>query len=38
MLIFGIIMVVAILYLSDGVVGLTQKLWNRISGVKYADP
>ena len=38
MLIFGIIMVVAIVYLSDGLVGLTQKLWNRISGVKYADP
>jgi len=38
MLIFGIIMVLAIVYLSEGVVGLTQKLWNRISGVKYADP
>jgi branched-chain amino acid transport system permease protein len=38
MLIFGIIMVVAILYLSDGLVGLTQKLWNRISGAKYANP
>ena len=38
MLIFGIIMVLAILYLSEGLVGLTQKLWNRISGVKYADP
>jgi branched-chain amino acid transport system permease protein len=38
MLIFGIIMVVAIVYLSDGLVGLTQKLWNRISGAKYADP
>jgi ABC-type branched-subunit amino acid transport system permease subunit len=38
MLIFGIIMVVAILYLPDGLVGLTQKLWNRISGAKYADP
>ena len=38
MLIFGIIMVLAILYLSEGLVGLTQKLWNRISGAKYADP
>jgi branched-chain amino acid transport system permease protein len=38
MLIFGIIMVVAILYLSDGLVGLTQKLWDRISGAKRADP
>jgi branched-chain amino acid transport system permease protein len=38
MLIFGIIMVVAIVYLPDGLVGLTQKLWNRISGAKYADP
>ena len=38
MLIFGVIMVVAIVYLPEGLVGLTQKLWNRISGVKYADP
>jgi branched-chain amino acid transport system permease protein len=38
MLIFGIIMLAAILYLSDGLVGLTQKLWNRVSGAKYADP
>jgi branched-chain amino acid transport system permease protein len=38
MLIFGIIMVVAILYMPDGLVGLIQKLWKRISGTKYADP
>jgi ABC-type branched-subunit amino acid transport system permease subunit len=37
MLIFGIIMVVAILYMPDGLVGLLQKLWKRISGMKYAD-
>jgi branched-chain amino acid transport system permease protein len=37
MLIFGIIMVVAIVYLPDGLVGLLQKLWKRISGRKHAD-
>jgi len=37
MLIFGIIMVVAILYMPDGLVGLIQKLWNRISEAKHAD-
>jgi branched-chain amino acid transport system permease protein len=37
MLIFGIIMVVAILYLPDGLVGLIQKLWKRISGEGYAN-
>jgi branched-chain amino acid transport system permease protein len=31
MLIFGAILVVAILYLPDGLVGLIQKLWKRIS-------
>jgi branched-chain amino acid transport system permease protein len=36
MLIFGIILVVAILYLPDGLVGLIQKLWRRISGRKHA--
>ena len=36
MLIFGIIMVVAILYMPDGLVGLIQKLWKRISGTKHA--
>ena len=38
MLIFGIIMVIAILYLPDGLVGLAQKSWKRISGGSYADP
>jgi branched-chain amino acid transport system permease protein len=38
MLIFGTILVVAILYLPDGLVGLIQKLWRRISERKYADP
>jgi branched-chain amino acid transport system permease protein len=37
MLIFGVIMVVAILYLPDGLVGFIQKLWKRISESKYAD-
>ena len=37
MLIFGIIMVVAILYLPDGLVGLVQELRRRISGARYAD-
>jgi len=37
MLIFGIIMVVAILYMPDGLVGLTQKLWKRNSERKHAD-
>jgi len=37
MLIFGIIMVVAILYMPDGLVGLMQKLWKRISEAKHAD-
>ena len=32
MLIFGVIMVVAILYMPDGLVGLIQKLWKRTSG------
>ena len=36
MLIFGITMVVAILYMPDGLVGLIQKLWKRISGTKHA--
>jgi len=35
MLIFGIIMVVAILYMPDGLVGLIQKLWKRASGETY---
>jgi branched-chain amino acid transport system permease protein len=36
MLIFGIIMVVAILYMPGGLVGLMQKLWKQISGKKHA--
>jgi branched-chain amino acid transport system permease protein len=36
MLIFGIIMVVAILYMSEGLVGLTRKLWRRVWEVKHA--
>jgi branched-chain amino acid transport system permease protein len=38
MLIFGIIMVIAILYLPGGLVGLAQKSWKRASGGSYADP
>jgi len=37
MLIFGIMLVVAILYLPNGLVGLIKKLWKRISGRKHAD-
>jgi branched-chain amino acid transport system permease protein len=37
MLFFGIVMVIAILYLPDGVVGLIQKLWKRYSERKHAD-
>jgi len=36
MLVFGIILVVVILYLPQGLVGLIQKLQGRISGVKRA--
>jgi len=36
MLIFGAILVIAILYLHDGLVGLIQKLWRLISGRKNA--
>ncbi len=35
-LIFGIILLVAILYLPNGLVGLIQRLWRRISGGKSA--
>jgi branched-chain amino acid transport system permease protein len=38
MLIFGIIMVIAILYLPNGLVGLAQKSWKRLSGGSYANP
>ena len=37
MLIFGIIMVVAILYLPDGLVGLVQRWRRRIWGERYAN-
>jgi branched-chain amino acid transport system permease protein len=37
MLIFGAILVIAILYLPDGLVGLIQKLWKRFSARKHAD-
>jgi branched-chain amino acid transport system permease protein len=36
MLIFGIILVVAILYLPDGLVGLIQRLRKRLSGRRHA--
>ena len=36
MLIFGAILIIAILYLPHGLVGLIKKLWKRISGSKYA--
>jgi branched-chain amino acid transport system permease protein len=32
MLIFGIVLIVTILYLPEGLAGLVQKLWRRISG------
>ncbi|MBN1103851.1 MAG: branched-chain amino acid ABC transporter permease [Deltaproteobacteria bacterium] len=37
MLIFGIIMVVAISYMPEGLVGLAQKLWKGVSRAKHAD-
>ena len=37
MLIFGILMVFAILYLPEGLVGVTQKLWKRMGGAKHGD-
>jgi len=36
MLIFGIFMVVAILYMPDGLVGLTQRAWKKISRGNHA--
>jgi branched-chain amino acid transport system permease protein len=36
MLIFGVIMLVAILYMPDGLVGLIQKVWKRGSRTEYA--
>jgi branched-chain amino acid transport system permease protein len=32
MLVFGIVLILAILYLPNGIIGLIQRLWNRISG------
>jgi branched-chain amino acid transport system permease protein len=37
MLIFGIVLVVVISYLPNGLVGLVQKLWKRVSGEQHAD-
>ena len=37
MLIFGVILVVSILYLPDGLVGLIQTIWKRYSERKHAD-
>ena len=34
MLLFGVVLVVAILYMPDGFTGLIQKVWRRISGGK----
>jgi branched-chain amino acid transport system permease protein len=36
MLIVGLILVISILYLPNGLVGLVQKLWNRVTGGRYA--
>jgi branched-chain amino acid transport system permease protein len=37
MLIFGIVLVVAILYLPNGLVGLIQRLWKRSTGGQHAN-
>jgi branched-chain amino acid transport system permease protein len=37
MLIFGIVLVVAILYMPDGLIGLIQNLWKRSSGEQHAN-
>jgi branched-chain amino acid transport system permease protein len=37
MLIFGAILVIAILYLPDGLVGLIQKMWKRYSERRHVD-
>jgi branched-chain amino acid transport system permease protein len=37
MLIFGIILVISILYLPNGIVGLIQKLWQKLERKRYAD-
>jgi branched-chain amino acid transport system permease protein len=36
MLIFGAILIVTILYLPGGLIGLVQKIWKRIRGVRHA--
>lgn len=36
-LIFGIILVIAILFLPNGIVGLIQKLWKRVSGGQHVN-
>ena len=37
MLIFGFVLIAAILYLPNGVIGLIQKLWRRFTGGKRAN-
>ncbi len=37
MLIFGVILVVAILFMPNGLVGLIQKGWSRVSGGQHAN-
>lgn len=37
MLIFGIILLIAILYMPEGLVGLMHRVWKRIWGRKHAD-
>jgi branched-chain amino acid transport system permease protein len=37
MLIFGLVLVAAILYMPNGLVGLVQKLWKRSSGGRHAN-
>ncbi len=36
MLSFGVILVIAIMYMPDGIIGLVQKLWRRFGGGKRA--
>lgn len=37
MLAFGVILVIAIMYMPDGIIGLIQKLWRRFRGGKRAS-
>jgi branched-chain amino acid transport system permease protein len=37
MLIFGVILVISILYLPNGIVGLIQKLWKKMEKKRYAS-